>query len=165
MNQALKGLDGRYTLYHYKTPISHLLIGPAGVWALSPRNQRGTITYRNGRWRQAGGGIIASYLKLFAQEGLGRPDLEMQNDFDRLEKYLKKVTGDENIPPINGALVFTSDKAVIDIPEDSEQPPIPTMQLGKLKEHLRKFTKSKPISLDKAQEIQKLISGQSIEVS
>jgi hypothetical protein len=160
LNQALKGLDGRYTIYHYKTPTAHLLIGPSGVWALFPRNQRGTITFSKGRWHQSGGGLVMSYLKLFAQEGLGRPDLEIQNDFDKLEKYLKNVLGDENIPPMNAALVFTSDKAVIDIAEDGEQPPIPTLALGKLKDHLRKFAKTKPISLDKSLEIQKLITGQ-----
>lgn len=160
LNQALKGLDGRYSLYHYLTPTAHLLVGPAGVWVLFPRNQRGTITYEKGRWRQRGGGLVMSYLKFFAQEGLGRPDLEFQNDFYRLEQYFKKLLGEENLPVIHGALVFTNDKAVIDIPEDSEQPPVPTLPVGKLKEYLRKFAKSKPITLDKALDIQKLISGQ-----
>src|SRR4030065_1598293 len=32
LSQALKGLDGRYTLYHYGTTASHLLVCPAGVW-------------------------------------------------------------------------------------------------------------------------------------
>src|SRR5512144_1926081 len=42
LNQALKGLDGKYSIYHYVTPVPHLLVGPAGMWILMPRNQKGT---------------------------------------------------------------------------------------------------------------------------
>src|SRR4030065_985294 len=31
LSQALKGLDGRYALYHYTTPTPNLLVGPAGI--------------------------------------------------------------------------------------------------------------------------------------
>jgi hypothetical protein len=47
LNQALKGLDGRYTLYHYSSPVSHLLVGPSGIWILMPRFQRGEISFVN----------------------------------------------------------------------------------------------------------------------
>jgi len=49
LNQALKGLDDRYTIYHYTTPLSHLLIGPAGICVLLTRHQRGRVTYEKGR--------------------------------------------------------------------------------------------------------------------
>src|SRR5512138_2507411 len=29
---SLKGLDDRYTLYHYVTAVPHLLTGPSGIW-------------------------------------------------------------------------------------------------------------------------------------
>src|SRR5690348_5371239 len=32
INASLKGLTKDYTLYHYLTPVSHLLVGPAGIW-------------------------------------------------------------------------------------------------------------------------------------
>lgn len=158
LNQALKGLDGRYTLYHYTTPASHLLIGPAGVWALFPRNQRGTITYEKGRWRQRGGGLVMGYLRIFAQEGLGRPDLDIQHEVENVERYLKGLLGeDQEVPEINAALVFTNENVEIAIDEDAEVP-APTLPVSKLKEHLRKFAKNKPISLDKSQKIQQMIS-------
>ena len=160
LNQALKGLDGKYTLYHYLTPVSHLLIGPAGIWILLPKSQRGTITYGKGRWRQRGGGLMMNYLKIFAQEGIGRPDLEIQAEASSLEKFLKGRLEDENIPAINAALVFTNDKVDLQISEE-ENPPAATLALSKLKDHIRKFAKGKPISLDKAQEIQTAIQGES----
>ncbi|MGW8250710.1 MAG: hypothetical protein ACWGO1_08720 [Anaerolineales bacterium] len=158
LNQALKGLDGRYTLYHYTTPASHLLIGPAGVWALFPRNQRGTITYDRGRWRQRGGGLVMSYLRIFAQEGLGRPDLDIQHEVENVERYLKGLLDDDQeAPEINAALVFTNENVEIAIDEDADLP-VPTLPVGKLKDYLRKFAKGKPISLDKSQKIQQLIA-------
>ena len=91
MDQALKGLDNKYTLYHYCTPVSHLLVGPSGVWILLPYYQRGKITYYNGRWRQKGGN---AYLKIFAQESLGRPEMEMAGEMDSLKAYFKKILPD-----------------------------------------------------------------------
>jgi len=157
LNQALKGLDAKYSLYHYLTPVSHLLVGPAGIWILMPRAQGGTISFFRGRWRQSGGGIAMAYFKFFAQEGLGRPDLEILNEVENLQKYLKKLLEDENLPSIQAALVFTSNKADIQISED-ENPPAATLTLGKLKEHIRKCAKSKPISMEKVQQIQSLIT-------
>jgi len=157
LNQALKGLDGRYTLYHYRTPTAHLLVGPAGIWAIFPRNQRGIITFEKGRYRQRGGGIMSGYLKMFAQEGLGRPDLDIEHDRENLQKFLQSKLESENIPPIQAALVFTSDKASIEIDEDTELPAV-TLTASKLKDHIRKFAKGKPISLDRAQEILRVLS-------
>lgn len=162
LNQALKGFDNRYSLFHYLTPASHLLIGPAGIWILFPRFQKGTITYSKGRWHQKGGNL---YLKMFAQEGLGRPDLEIENEKDLTLKYLKKLLPDTTLPEINGALIFTNDKTVIDVQNEPNAPAV-TLSISKLKDHLRRIAKTKPISLDKAQEIQqKVITDKGLEKS
>jgi hypothetical protein len=125
---------------------------------LLPRNQRGTITFERGRWKQRGGGLMMSYLKMFAQEGIGRPDLEVAGDLESVERYLKKLTGEESVPPIQAALVFTSEKADIQIDEESN-PPAPALPITKVKEFMRKSAKSKPISFEKVQQIQSLISN------
>ncbi|MBN1535124.1 MAG: hypothetical protein JW908_00225 [Anaerolineales bacterium] len=162
LNQALKGFDNRYSLFHFYTPASHFLIGPAGLWILLPRFHKGTITYSKGKWHQKGGNL---YLKMFAQEGLGRPDLEIENEKDLILKYLKKIIPDITVPEINAALIFTNDKTVIDVRNDQNAPAV-TLSLNKLKDHLRKVAKNKPISMDKAQEIQlKVISDKGLEKS
>ena len=126
------------------------MVGPAGVWVLLPRQQRGTITYEKGRWRQKGGNL---YLKIFAQEGLGRPDLELAGEIEALRRFLKKVLPEDQIPDIQAALVFTHDKTIV----DADGAPAPTLHIRNLKEFIRKTAKSKPISLDKAKEIQMAI--------
>jgi hypothetical protein len=152
LDKALKGFDKRYSIFHFSTPASHLLVGPAGVWILDPRFQKGTITYANGKWRQKGGNL---YLKIFAQEGLGRPDLEIQNEIDLTQKYLKKMLPDSTLPEINAALIFTNDKAIIDVDNNQDILAV-TLPLSKLKEHLRKIAKAKPLSPEKYKEIQNL---------
>jgi hypothetical protein len=151
LDNALKGLDGRFSLYHYTTSVPHLLVGPAGVWVLLPRHMRGRITYEKGRWKQKGGNL---YLKIFAQEGLGRPDLEIGGTLDSARNFLQEILPEESeVPDVQAALVFTNDAAEV----DAENAPIPTMHAKKLKDLIRKTAKNKPISMDKVKEIQEAI--------
>lgn len=162
LNAGLKGIGSKYSLYHYTTPVSHLLVGPAGVWVLFPKTQRGIITFEKGRWKQKGGGFLQMYLRAFAQEGLGRPDLEIGAEVETLRKYLVKVLPEEEMPEIQAALIFTNSQADLQIDEDAELP-IPTLPLNKLKELIKKTAKGKPISMDKVAEIQNVLSGESEE--
>jgi hypothetical protein len=155
---ALKGLTKDYTLYHYLTPVSHLLVGPAGVWIIEPHYQRGTIVYEGNRWKQKGGGLALSYLKLFAQEGLGRPDLEVKADLDGLHDAFKKALGDA-VPPLNASLVFTDARAEIQV----ETAPIPTMKIEQLKEFLRKYAKANPFPAEELKRVTEVLPKESVE--
>ncbi len=131
---ALKGLDDKFTLYHYTSPVPHLLVGPSGVWGLLPYSQGGTITYEKDRWKQKGGSFM---LKLFGGEGLGRPDLEAGGYLRDIQNSLQKGLSEQPLPPIRMALVFTNPKVQI----EAEDPPIPTVASKKIKELVRKYTK------------------------
>ncbi len=155
---ALKGLTKDYTLYHYLAPVNHLLVGPAGVWILEPYHQRGTITYEKNRWRQKGGGLMLGYLKIFAQEGLGRPDLEVRADLDSLSNALKKPLGDD-LPPLNAALLFYNPRADI----QADEAPHPTMKIDQLKDFLRKRAKENPFPPEQVKRITDLLPKESIE--
>jgi len=146
---ALKGLDDRYAIYHYKTPASHLLVGPSGLWLLFPKHQRGKITYEKNRWKQRGGGFVQGYLRLFGQEGLGRPDLEIAAEIDNLKRFILKNQPDLEIPEFQAALVFTNDNAEIAI----EDAPYPSIPAKKLKDMVRKTQKEKGLPPIKLQQI------------
>lgn len=154
LNEALKGLDGRYSIYHYTTPTSHLLVGPAGVWVLMPRHQAGTITYDENkkRWRQKGGNL---YLKIFAQESLGRPELEIGTEINAVTSFLEERVGENKLPEVSAVLVMTNEKCVV----DADNAPAPTLEDKKLKDFVRKTAKGKPISLDLVREIQASLGG------
>lgn len=155
LNTALKGLDGRYSLYHYSTPTSHLLVGPAGVWILMPRQQAGTITYDEAkkRWRQKGGNL---YLKIFAQDNLGRPDLEIGSELHAISSFLEENLPEEIVPEVNAALILTNEKVVV----DADNAPAPTLDVRKLKDFIRKTAKGKPISSDLVEEVKEIFSAE-----
>lgn len=150
INSALKGLDSNYTIYHYKTPTPHLLVGPAGIWAIVPRYQKGLITYDNGRYRQKTRSFLQGYMRIFGQEGLGRPELEVESEKESITRFLAKKLPDVELPPVQAALVFTSDQAVL---ENVNEAPNPTVPVKKLKEVVRKAAKTKSMGMDKVRKI------------
>jgi len=152
LDAALKGLPGDFTLYHFATPASHLLVGPAGVWVLMPYHQRGRIVYEKNRWRVKGGGVMQGYMRIFGQEGLGRPEIEARSEMDALRKALTKEMGEGQVPPVQAALVFTADQAQV----ESGESPLPAMPLKKLKDFMRQRAKDRsmpPLALSSLQTI------------
>ncbi len=149
LNQGLKGLNDQYSFYHYLTPAAHLLVGPSGLWVIIPYYQVGKIIYEKGRWRQKGGGFMQRYLRAFAQEGIGRPDLEAPAETESLAKFFKKRLPDKTIPEATTALVFTNEKAELEV----DGAPILTLPLKKLKEAIRKSAKENSLSPELIQEI------------
>ena len=147
LDTALKGVDKRHTIYHYTTPAPHLLVGPSGLWVLMPYYQRGTITCSKGRLQQKGN-LFLSFMKIFAQEGLGRPDLEVSGAIEATQRFLSKRMADDTIPPIQAAIIFTNPKIVLEIPE-GEIPPAPVTILKDLKNLIRKGSNSKSLPIEK----------------
>jgi hypothetical protein len=144
LDAGLKGLPNEFSIYHYTAAVSHLLVGPAGVWVLMPYHQRGQVTFKKNRWQMSGGGFLQGYMRIFGQEGLGRPDYEVEGEVNSLKKYLKKQLEDSEIPEINAVMVFTHEGVEIDA--DVQRTPVPALKLKQLKEFIRQKGKGKPIS-------------------
>ncbi|GAB4548460.1 MAG: hypothetical protein Fur002_25320 [Anaerolineales bacterium] len=149
LDAGLKGLHSDFNLYHYASPVSHLLIGPAGIWVLLPHHQSGKVEYVKKRWRLSGGGFMQAYMKIFGQENLGRPDLEAETETQTLKKFLAAKLSEAEIPTIQAALVFTDENVEVE-PNDS---PIPAMKLKQLKEFLREKAKSKALTAAQIEKI------------
>lgn len=149
LDSGLKGLDDRYTIYHWNSPVAHLLIGPAGLWILLAYYQAGKIIYAKGRYRQQGGTVIQRYMRIFGQEGLGRPDLDVISDTSSMKRFFTKYLPEMPPPNIQAVLVMTHDKAEVEV-QDS---PNPIVQLKKLKELIRKNTKENGLTPEQIQAI------------
>lgn len=139
LDAGLKGLPGEFTMYHYTTPASHLLVGPAGVWLLMPYHQRGKVAFKKNRWQMSGGGFLQSYMRIFGQESLGRPDIEIDNEIRGLQKYLAKHMDETNIPEIQPLMVFTAD----DVEIEEEGATVPALKLKQLKDFIRQKAKER----------------------
>lgn len=142
IDSGLKGLHSEFILYHYATPAAHLLVGPSGVWALLPYHQRGKISFEKNRWKMRGGGFLQGYMRIFGQEGIGRPDLDAQNEVITMRKFFSKNMGESAIPEVKAVLVFTSDEIELDAGDS----PIPAMKLKQFKEFMRQNSKSRVLS-------------------
>ena len=149
LDASLKGLPSETAIYHYVTPVSHLLVGPAGIWVLMPLHQRGKVKYEKNRWKLSGGGFMQAYMTIFGQEGIGRPDLELEGQIDSLKKYFSKKMESEEVPEIKGMVVFTSDQVEI---EDADAP-IPALQIKKLKDFMRQKSKEQSLGSSMLQKI------------
>ncbi len=158
ISAALKGLGEKYNLYHYMTDVSHLLVGPAGIWVFLPYAQKGIITYdeTKNRWRQKGGNL---FMKLFGQDSLGRPDVEIKAALTSAEKYLTKVINKEfSTPAVQPVLVFTNNETEVNCPNA----PVLTIHAEKVKDHLRKTAKENPIPVETLNALQRKLPQDSI---
>ena len=148
-DSGLKGLHSDFNLYHYSSPVSHLLIGPSGVWILLPYHQRGKVAYEKNRWKMSGGGFMQMYMRVFGQENIGRPEIDAENETLTLKKFLLKKMDETSIPEIKPILVFTSDEVEVEAGDS----PIAAMKLKQLKEFLRQGAKNRALT---PQQIEKI---------
>jgi hypothetical protein len=155
LDAALKGLPGDTTIYHYTAPAPHLLVGPGGAWILLPFHQRGKVTYYRNRWRLTGGGFMQTYMTIFGQEGIGRPDLELASEIDSVRKHLAKHLDEAEIPEIRGALVFLNDQIEI----DAADAPMPALKARQLKDFIRQRAKDRAIGALTLQKIKAALPG------
>jgi hypothetical protein len=153
LDAGLKGLPGDFVMYHWTTPVAHLLVGPAGIWVLIPYHQRGHVTYRNNRWKMGGGGIFQGYMRIFGQEGIGRPDLEAEAEINSLRKALAKEMEENEIPEIQAMLVFTAEGVEI----EAAEAPTPALPLKKLKDFMRNKAKGRPITAEELDKVKSVL--------
>ena len=156
IDAALKGMHSEFSVYHYTTPASHLLVGPAGVWVVLPYQQAGTVYFDKNRWKVKGGGFMQSYMRIFGQEGIGRPDIESESEVSALKTFLVKKLAGSTVPEIKTVMVFTNDQVEVE-PGES---PIPAMKLKELKSFMREESKNRKLSSGQIQELSRVLENQ-----
>jgi hypothetical protein len=154
IDAALKGFDDRWSIYHYCSPVNHLLVGPGGIWVLLPYYQQGKITYNKGRWSASGGGLIRWYMRFFFQEGLGRPELEAVDEVKVMKRFVDSSVTEIQKAEIQALLVFTHENVEIDAPEDA---PADAVKIKDLKEFIRKQAKRTSLAITKVETITQAI--------
>lgn len=137
VTNALKGIDNRHSLYHYTTPVSHLLVGPSGVWIINAFHQQGNITYNDHKKKyvQKGGGNFLS--KFFALDSLSDIERESSKQRKLLEKYLNEIDVRDNPDAVVANVFYHRDTKV-----DAKNAPELTMHISKLKDLIRQRGKT-----------------------
>jgi hypothetical protein len=139
LNDALKGLDERYALYHYRLGASHVLFAPSGTIVLLPKYQPGPIQIQKGKWQAPG--AQRGPLGMFTNDPIGNPVAEAADEVERLNAYLKKHAPDIQVAP-QAVVVFMSPQAEIKV----EDPPVPILHVKQLKDYIRRQPKDAAMS-------------------
>lgn len=142
LTAALKGLTKEYSLYHFMSPVNHLLVGPTGIFILEPYYQKGEIVFDKGKYKQKGGGLLYAYLKVFAQEGIGKPELEIKADLDQMKRFTEaNGFSAEDFEKIKVILAFSNKDANL-VANDSPHMMIATDALKTTMRNLEKTEKA-----------------------
>jgi hypothetical protein len=140
LDRALKGLDSRFAIFHYSLGASHVVICPAGIFALLPRFEDGEVEYRDGRWVrtvQKRGRLRRGGIRRI--DGLDR---QAAAEVERLQRRLVRKLGQAQIPPVDSLVVFLHTAAEI----RSDGAPTRAVHLKKLKDSLRRLPKGQTLS-------------------
>lgn len=141
LDQATKGLDRRYSFFHYYLGVDHALITPSGVFAVVPRLEQGMI-----HTDQAGNLLLESTKTGFLRRRSGTKPLDfvpqLWKEAKGLEARLEKDLGSLEGISIRPYLVFVHPETTVRV-EDKD---FPVSHIKKFKSDLRKLPKSAALS-------------------
>ncbi len=150
LSRSLKGLDDRFSLYHYRAPTPHVLVGPDACYVLSVQQQGGTVRAQGNRWKQSLG-----WKWLFAwmgQESIGNPAKSAQFEAESLERFLDKQLPGVEVP-VKPVVVFTN--PTVDL--DAADTPVPVVHAKQLKDWVRTESKGEKLATGARAELTKLL--------
>lgn len=130
MQAAFKGAGAHSVAYHYLFKANHVLVCPQGVYAIVARFQDGIFRVQGERiFNARGRNPIGGFMTLMRQEQMGSPIHEAQVAAAELQTQLDAALAETESGPsldlvVQPVVVFTSEKADLDIQKDS---PIPVV--------------------------------------
>src|SRR5665648_176411 len=140
LDMTFKGLDDKYSFYHYKTSIPHLLIGPAGIWTIIPSFVDGELIFDEKKkiWTRKSGSFLNRFL---SREAFGRPDKELIDFRKGFSKLLKEneIVEPEEIG-LNAAVILLNKNCTIN--GSGNEKGILILPKDKAKDKFRKIAKN-----------------------
>lgn len=130
--EALKGLDDRYSLLIYKTPVPFVLVDPGGVTTVTVQVQGGDVVCKEGKWRHR---EKLGWLRRFVgQESLGRPHRIAAAETGVLQDFLKsRLPADVDVP-LRSLILFVNPDLRLEVGDC----PVKALRAAELKRWLRK---------------------------
>ena len=153
LNKALKSLDNKYIIFHQRSPVQHLLVGPSGIWILLPKHTQGVISYSKEKqaWKAGGGNFITWVWRRLTQEKIGRPHFEAMLEAGALDRWWQEQWDSDKGLHVQAAVVFLDEDVVV----KTGEAPFPAVSIKKLRkailngEQKGKLNKSEITRLEK----------------
>ena len=152
LSRALKGLDDKFTLYHYRTPTPHVLVGPDACYVLSVQQQGGKVSAHGKRWKQSLG--WKWFFAWMGQESIGNPVKSAQIEAESLERFFDKQLPGVNVP-VKSVVVFTSPAVELDVVDT----PVPVVHAKQLKDWVRAESKGERLASGARAELVNLLGN------
>lgn len=140
LDQGLKGFPADSALYHYRLPVPHVLIAPAGVFTLTVKPQTIGVHVEKDGWRQAGTPIGNVLSAIYRQDSIGNPGRLAARQAQKLQTWLDKHLPDNEVA-VQPIVVFTSPQAALNVEQQSEPP---TFYADKRKPSLKTAIRAMP---------------------
>jgi hypothetical protein len=138
IDAALKGLDGRHSLYHYLLGCRHALFTPRATVALIPIGEAGEFEWRDGTlWRTPVKKGVPSGKAAAARGLLDQAERETAD----LERNLRRRLPDRASWEVTPLLVFCHEHARLE-KDDAH----PAVHVKKLKEYVRNLPRQSPVT-------------------
>lgn len=148
LERSLKGFDNKYGYFAWSLPAHYLLAGPCGVIIFAARSDKGRVTVEGDNWREPFS--LGRIFTVFAREGLGNPEREVQEQADKIRAILDACTAappdptDESADdfagavladvPISGAAIFLNPEVQLTV----DNPSMPVLRGDQVKEFIRR---------------------------
>jgi hypothetical protein len=142
IGEALKGLDNRYELYHYKLGANHALFSPAGAFALVPRYEDGEITYEGEKWFSRR--TKRKLLRRSGKRSLGGVQKNAEAEARSMQRALQRALPDGPEITVNPILVFVNQDTYVKV----NGAPLHAVHEKKLKSLIRRLPKAKSLSTE-----------------
>jgi hypothetical protein len=151
LDHMLKGLDERYAIFHYSLGTAHVLICPAGAYALLPNFDEGDVTYSEGKiWVDPGKGGV---LRRSRRKQLKSLDNDERSAEDALEKALKSAAPGESEKSIGSIHVFMRENSQVKV----KDAPYLTTHMKKLKNLIRRLPKGKSFTKEEIESLVQIL--------
>ncbi len=158
LTTMLKKFGNDFMLFNYTSATPHILLTPTRLYTITVKNLDGQVTVKERRVSKKF--TWSRLFRFFADEGLGSPISEAENNSRKLYKFLNKNLAGEEMPEIQPLVLFSNKD--VDLLLDA--PPIPVIRSNQLKSYLREHNKSKNISTVQRKSLISTIGGQWKEV-
>jgi hypothetical protein len=157
LEKALRGFDNNYHLFNFTTPVQHVLLTPSRLYALTVKNQDGTIRKQGSRWRR--NFSVKRIFLFFNDEMLGNPASEALGNVERLQSSLSRAI-EGQLPPIEPLVVFTHPNVTLEMDSNKAgDGDVPAVLVSNLKKHLRGQPKGALIEPEVRKQLTEVLQG------
>ncbi len=153
LTKALKGFDNKNVLLNYTTRAPHVLIGQNKVFVITTKAHGDAIQVTDGRWKRSFS--VGRILRFFADEGLGNPTFEAQQNAQAVAKVVSDKLPEVETVPIEPVIVFTNPKVELTVHSSA----IPVLKSKKLKSFIREQTKGAAINSEVRKQLIDILGG------